>query len=617
MAYIDKAKELGREPLNIAELELDQCSLTFGTAPCTAIGEKCFNTIGTCKDLTNYTASSKNYVFTDKNIYAPVGLRAFPAIEKVTYSPTKLEFGKGLGYRSKVSIKMQDFKHHDRGIDPYQDSRTYDTSRGTFFRKMIARNKYYNGRPVRVLTGYNAERNERMTPLVPTSTLVPSASLLPGKFVFTDDTVNFFSQDDFETRSFIIEKIELNQDTITVTGKDILKKLDKDRAQVPVQSSGVLKADITSSATSLTLTDDSYADYPVSGYVRINDEIMSYTSKVLPDTLNGLTRAQYGTTADSHSTDDGVQSCKVYTSENVVDIIYDILVNYGDIPSSYIPYDNGATGTDDEWDTEKSTFLSYANYSTIISEPEGADKLLEELTEQSMLMLWWDDKNQKIRLKALTPPTQRTKVAVLNEQSNFIEGSIRYKINDGDRYSQLWIRYFPKDWSQMKDPTDFGAVYVGANLDSEAEDRYGDKRVKTINSRWFATSSQPATLYTRFAQLYTDAPTEFKAKLDAKDSYLQIGDFVDIISSYVVDANGADTTLRTFITEIKDTVPGHEIEITALSTGFVLGQRYAYVAPNAQADYTSASDAEKGLYGFIAADATGFPSDDGDSYKII
>lgn len=618
MAYEDQAKILGREPLAIAEIELDSCSLTFGTAPCTAIGAKCYNTRFTCKDIPNYTGTTTIYRFTDKFVYAPVGLSAFPAVEKVSYSPTKLEFGKGLGYRGKISVTFQDFKHHDRGIDPYQADRTYDTSQGTFFRKLLARNKYYNGRDIRILNGFNASRNDRSSYLFPSDTLYPSAELYPNEQTSPSGPFNFFSEADFQSRHYIIENIDVRNESIVITGKDILKKLDKERSQVPQQSEGLLKADITSVATSLTLTDAYYADYPSSGHIRINDEIIAYSGKTSPDTLTGLTRGQYGTVADSHSTDDTVQLCKTYSSTNVVDIIYDILVNYGDVPDSYIPYDNGATGTNEEWDDEQDTYLTYANYSTIISEPTGANELLEELTEQSMLMLWWDDKLQQVRLKALTPPTQRFKVAELNDSINFLKDSFKYKFKEDDRYSQLWIRYLPNNWSEDLDKeANYSKVYIGANLDSESADVYGDKRIKKIFSRWFTSSSQASTLYTRFSQLYTDAPTEFTFKLDAKDSYIKIGDFVDISSEYLLDTDGSELTVRAFVTEIKDVKIGHEIQVTALSTGFVLGLRYAYVAPNTQVDYTSASEAEKEQYGFIAFDETWFPSDGGDTYRII
>jgi len=63
---------------------------------------------------------------------------------------------------------------------------------------------------------------------------------------------------------------------------------------------------------------------------------------ILTDTMT-ITRAQYGTTVDEHSADATVQLCEIL-NDNVVDIIYRILTVYGDIPTTYIPYDNGATG---------------------------------------------------------------------------------------------------------------------------------------------------------------------------------------------------------------------------------------------------------------------------------
>jgi len=47
-------EDYGREPLTVVELVQRLCSLTFGSAPCTATGTpKCYQTWGSCKDREN------------------------------------------------------------------------------------------------------------------------------------------------------------------------------------------------------------------------------------------------------------------------------------------------------------------------------------------------------------------------------------------------------------------------------------------------------------------------------------------------------------------------------------------------------------------------------------
>jgi len=635
MSKADRAQEFGREPISFAELDLDYCQNTFGVSPCTATGEKCYNTYATCKDKPNYIITTKTYTFVEQERIIPVGVNAFPSLKTTTFSPTRLEFGKGLGYRGKCTVTLADFAHNDIGIDPYVTTRSYDTSRGTFNGKLVARNPYYNGRTMRIRTGYNGTSSGFEGLTFPEETLFPSDYLYPEdnfSLLFPDDaiypsdilwpeTYNYFDANNFDTREYIIENISINSmnNTATITGKDILKKLDSERTQVPAQSEGALTADATSVQTSIYITAAYYADYPTSGYVRINDEIIQYTGKTSPDLLTGLVRGSYGTIADAHKTDDKVQLCKIYTLENVVDIINDILVNYGGIPSSYIPYDNGVTGINQEWDTEKETYLAYANFTTVISEPTGADELLQEISEQAMLLMWWDERTQKVRLKSLTPPTQREVIATLTDSNNILKKSVKYNRKDDDRYSQLWVYSNPVDWSQLDEDNNFQKIYIGADTDAEAVAAYGDTRIMKIKSRWIALDSQSITLWTRFNRIYSEPPIEITAKLDAKDGDISTGDFVDITTAEILNPDGSQKTFRAFITEVKEVgkMQGHEFQITAMSTGFVLGLKYGFIAKNTIPDYTTATDDEKRQYAFVAVGSTSLMSDGEDAYRII
>ena len=92
MAYDDAKKEAGKEILEIVELDLDTCSLTYGNSPCTASGpaaKKCFNTFFTCQDQVNYDKSTKTFRFSNMSIS---GLQSagesptFPTIRNLSHS---------------------------------------------------------------------------------------------------------------------------------------------------------------------------------------------------------------------------------------------------------------------------------------------------------------------------------------------------------------------------------------------------------------------------------------------------------------------------------------------------------------------------------------------------
>lgn len=584
MSFDTEKIKLGREPVSIVEFDLDYCGEVFGVSPCTATGEKCYNTYSTCKDQANYNLTSKSYKFISKNANIPVGENYIPAVTKVTYSPTKLTFGEGLGYRSKVTILLQDFKHNDVGVDPYVTDRTYDTSQGTYFGKLNARNQYYNGRVMRIRTGYAAKP---------------------------------FSLTNFETREYIIDKVDFAADgTIKVTGIDILKKLDAKRSQCPVASEGYLSVALTDVATTFTLLPSGIgADYPAtSGIVRIGDEILTYTTRT-GDVFTGVARGQHGTTAEAADASEIVQLCVYYNAENVVDIIYDLLVNYADIDPAYIPY-NDSVITPDEWDDEKARWLTLKDFTSIISQPTGVQELIEELTEQILSFFWWDELTQKIKLKVIAPARRDVIIEKLTEDYEIIENSVSVKSEDIKRYSEIWVYYNVKNWANTSDLEDFSKLYIKADLDSEGVNAYGDKRVKVIKSRWYVSDSHATTFADRFILMAVDSPKTLSIKVDAKESGIKQGDFVDISTRMVLDARGEPTAQRYHVIEMKEKTQGHIYQMTATTSGYAIEVNYGYIAPNTAVDYASATEADKELYAWIS-DNTGKMSDGTTAYKII
>lgn len=89
-----------------------------------------------------------------------------------------------------------------------------------------------------------------------------------------------------------------------------------------------LAANLTSTATSMTVDTTDNPPFPKNGYLKIGSEIVKYTS-ITSNTFNGLERAQFDTTAASHTSGTKVREVKYY------DIKYDKAPAF-DIQSPFI-----------------------------------------------------------------------------------------------------------------------------------------------------------------------------------------------------------------------------------------------------------------------------------------
>ena len=152
------ATDFAREPLQVVEIVQPLCSRTFGTAPCLATGDKCFNSDATCKFITALDLTGEvlmRFVAPAANRSLSTGFQpstAIPALMSVSTSPTVLNVGAGnediqpLGLRAVAEVTIKDFPFNDVGYDPYLSTRAYDPlTRGSFWSKWLARNPYHVG----------------------------------------------------------------------------------------------------------------------------------------------------------------------------------------------------------------------------------------------------------------------------------------------------------------------------------------------------------------------------------------------------------------------------------------------------------------------------------------
>lgn len=602
MSYDNLRQQFEKERIHVVEIDVPRCVNTHGTAPCTATetgDDKCYNTRATCNDLANYndlistgsatisvnatnktfTRSAGSYVtdgfeagqiitcsgftndgnnsqfeidsvtatvitvttnvglvtetgggdevITTPNIYTykhctarsphPQNMNNYaPCVKSVSVAPATVDPRGGIGARTSASISMVDFPSSDRyDIDPYLSDRTYDPlDVGLYWLKWRTRNANYENYTVRILTGY-IEDNE-------------------------------FDATNFQTRYYVMNSMNAGRGEANITLKDPLQLVSNKKALAPRPSGGSLLSAITSSATSATLDPSGVGDdeYPTSGYVKIRDEVCSFTRT--GDSLT-LTRAQKNTAADAHDAGDTVQLCLEYTGDSLDVVQADLCITYAGIPAIYIP--KGA------WEAEVDTYLS-SNPDTLITDPTPVDKLIGELCEQWPHKLFWNDRERIIEMVALkAPPSSAT---TLTGDDNIMELSNRDRTDM--QISTVFVHYGQYDPTKKLDEQDNYQVTYG-RVNQDAITRYDSNNTKTIFSRWITSANgagarQLAALHGR---RFGITPREISFKLEDKDSNVWVGDVRSINHFDIVDQNGNSV----------DTV----FEITSASEGEVYDYR--------------------------------------------
>jgi hypothetical protein len=356
-------------------------------------------------------------------------------------------------------------------------------------------------------------------------------------------------------------------------------------------STGVLLEDIDEAATSFEITPAGTGDeeYPEEGVVRIGRELMTFTR--VGDEFT-ITRGHRGTEADDHDEGDTVQLCYVVEERRVDAILYDLLTEYGDVPTSMIPYS--------DWQAEAAIWLTQHRLSTIVSEPTGVQRLVNELVEQCLFYLWWDDRAAQLEFKPIQPA--RGTLTEITDDHHIISGTVRIQDAPESRISQLHIYYDQANPVERLDAKpNYSRVHVRIDPDSEGADQYGERRIREIFSRWFtAANSGPVNqLGARLLIRYRNNPRQIAFSLDVKDDELWTGDVLRFTSRWDQGADGAPQSSRIQVVRAGERGPG-VVQYEATDDFFTQVERYAYIAPDDAPDYLAATDEQRDRYAWLA-----------------
>lgn len=502
--------------LEYIELDIPVCSLVYGTAPCTASipttgAIKCFNSRATCQDRVNLDEADVTLRFAKPAAYLPKEIDCIPNVQEVSFTPATISLGENLGTRATLSVTFFDGPHSDtgEGFDKYLADRDYNPwEQGTLWGKFRARQRFLRGLKIRRIIGLEGQSLEEM-----------------------------------ETRHFIVDSFDgpTPDGKYIIVAKDVLKLADGSKAQAPAMNSGFLVSGITSGSGSATLspTGIGNAEYPASGTAVIaGKEIVTFTRS--GDVLTLTARGQLNTVAAAANAQDRVQVVLSYAAADPADIIYDLMVNYAEIPASYINLP--------EWQAETGAFVARL-YSANICEPVSVATLISEMIQQACLCIWWDDIAQKIRLQVLrgilTDATRFT-------PDNTLKGSLTTKEQPEKRLSQVWT-YFGQinPLKNLSDTDNYRSNSIV--IDEDAEEDYGSPVIKKVYSRWIPALGR--SIADRFGEIqlsrYRDPPRRLSFDTQRyAGTDIQLGRGYLIASKFFQDATGALVDLPVQITRL-------------------------------------------------------------------
>jgi len=460
-----------------------------------------------------------------------------------------------LGRRAYLGAEFKDAPHSDFPYDPYLSDRNYNPlDRSTFWAKWLIRNKFGKTRAVvRLYHGYDGQNLA-----------------------------------DMQQQLYVLDAIEWSRESVSMRCRDYLSLTEFRRTQVPAPSPGKLEADILAADTSFDLSGDQTGNYPASGTLRIDEELMTYTGPVTYDagsdttTIANVTRGTDGSTAADHDADEGVQLCRRYTNARIDTVLEDLIVNDAAVPAQIVDLA--------KFTSERDEYLDAYELTTLISEPTGVDQLIGEIAEQCSFYIWWNERRQIVDMQAIRPLDGVD--AAFTQERDIISDTFEIVERPKERLTTISFYYNPRDLAgDLSKPVNYKNQLVVSNSTVQAIDRYGRlPQTREVFSRWLTTEAQVNQTASRYSLRYADVPFYVSFMVDAKDRQIWVGDFVSISHDFIVDARGNRALRRWLVVEAEEIEPGHAQRLVCVDVTLD-GQIYR-ITENGIGSYTAALFAE-------------------------
>ena len=602
--------DFNRRPVRLVEFDVNFCQEVYGVGACTASmslpgqPRKCYNTFPTCQAKSAFNPAPLTLRFAEPRVDLPAsGPITFPVLESVSPVTATVNIAgtkdslNGLGRRGTISATFTDFPYGDQVTDKYASERKSGAAqldeagynpfdRGTFFGKLKSRWPTYGNRPMRFIEGHIDENGNLQVET---------------------------------TRHYIITEFKGpdRNGKVVIEGKDILHLADDEKAQCPKPSRGQMRFEIFNRLLDdgapnpaynpvIELTPAGIGDleYPVEGWATIGREIVTFTRSGDLLTLTG--RGLLNTEERAHREGSTVQLAYRVVNTRIDDLVEDLLVNYSTVPSSFIPKA--------DWQADVTRWASTMFLDTIITKPEGVQKLISELAVLGV-SVWWDDVKQEIGLK-VNSPVFGEEIVDWTDDANILD--IEQEDHDEDRLTQIHFYSVQTDpTGSATDKSNFDRVIVAIDAEAEQTNSHGTPRVREIFCRWVNRGADSILLVNalRLLARFNTAPTTFKVRIDNKDNDISLVDVVRLNTRVAQDVTGRPTPKLTQVRK-KTTRREHGWTDIELQDFFFEGN-FRLIAPNDTPVYGSATQEQKDQFAFMIAAADSFFPDGAPAHQLI
>ena len=575
--YTVKQASLSRVPCSLVVMTIDKCSLTYGTAPCTATAaDKCYNTFPTCRDRANYARTTQDLKFTSHEAPLPFKAGERPYVRKVDYLPTEIKTA--LSVRGRAKVEMVDEPDADVGVDPYLSDRT-TVPVASYWKKFLARNGNFKGRPLKIYDGFiGLTEND-----------------------FTTEGKRFTGK---------IDNMALSRGRVSIEAVDLLASLSD--VSIPEKLNIKLATDIAIDATQATLSGDDVSSLDAApGYVRIDDELIKYDHITYgTKIISSLTRGAFGTTAATHNENGKVQKCRYYAADNPFDTMLTILddggIAVGDIDATAFTFAKDFDGDQ--------------NVAAVISEPVKASDLFFELVGLMNCKAWVSE-DLKITIARDIPNHPDWTYSTLTDAENLIQDSASVDLNQKSLLTRVSI-YWQKDPTGDEEKvTTFARLNVAVDTDAEGASEYDQESEKVIYSRWLDSTlgaedaylEWVAALAARIMWPHRDPMPILEVDVEIKDSSILTGDVLHVSTDELCDRYGNDFDVVSFQVIKREKNDDSVITLKLLR---LTPKRILFITPDDAPDYADATETQREQYGYISDD-NGQMADGKDGYVIF
>ena len=514
MNYAVEALRIGKEPVDLVEIDLDW--ITSATSAINADGTPCYDTPSTCDDpAATIGTRTRRYHTTSQQPLR--GLASYAAVESVSLGTETMQIGDGLSQFGQATVQLRDWDDADQLEDPHWSSRTYPRL-ASYWRRLIARNPYVQGRAMRIRRGYRSD----------------------GRY----DAVNF------KTYTYLIRSLTGPRGSrVTLVGCSPLQLINLNKAQVPAPTAWRLATDIDDSQTTATLATDTYDDGsdPATGFVRVNDEVCTFSRSGA--TLS-LTRGQRGTTASQHGANDSIQLCLRYQSQSV-DAILDDLLTLAGVDAAYIPAA--------EWSAEVDRWMpGFTVTDVLISEPTDVLDLVREVLAIVAGVMWWDAEAAALQLRIIRPALGQ--FAATWSDSRQIMQQIDRQVDIRDRISRadvLMDLRTPVADAEMA--ISYRLRLIGRSSGAGATE-HGSEQVRIYASRWLDRNqiSRALRASITYAGMLRDGRISFDVAVPASAATVGLAEVIRLQSRDLVDTTGQPKSVLAIVVRREERIGGSQ-----------------------------------------------------------